>query len=86
MFHTVDGSEIRRSPVEVGRFSCYLRRVFIHCRVVALGFGISSINMCVIHPGGECNPGWMRVDPKDTHHIHINTVQVDRMNHPKEQL
>ena len=36
---TVDGSEIRRSPVEVGSFSCYLQG-FIHPRWCR----ISSIN------------------------------------------
>ena len=39
-FTTVDGSEIRRLPVEVGSFSHYLQ-FFIHPRWL---FGISSIN------------------------------------------
>ena len=42
MSHTVDGSEIRRSPVEVGSLSHYLRRVLYIQTVV--GNGISAIN------------------------------------------
>ena len=38
--NTVDGSEIRRAPVEVGSLSHYLQG-FIHPRWL---FGISSIN------------------------------------------
>ena len=40
VLHTVDGSEIRRSPVEVGSLSHFLQGV-IHPRWL---FGISSIN------------------------------------------
>ena len=45
--HTVDGSEIRRSPVEVGSLSHYLRG-FIHVRWVFAGFLPSTVGT----PGG----------------------------------
>ena len=46
---TVDGPEIRRSPVEVGSLSHYLQVFFIHrteCRISSINRGcrISSIN------------------------------------------
>ena len=36
--HAVDGSEILRSPVEVGRLSHYLRRVLAPSQVVVWDF------------------------------------------------
>ena len=42
MSHTVDGSEIRRSPVEVGSLSHYLRS-FIHPNGGCLGFQPSTV-------------------------------------------
>ena len=40
---TVDGSEIRRSPVEVGSSSHYLRRVLAPSQVVFTGFQPSTV-------------------------------------------
>ena len=44
LVNTVDGSEIRRLPVEVGRLSHYLRRVLAPSQVLA-GFQPSTVGV-----------------------------------------
>ena len=65
--YPVDGSEIRRSPVEVGSLSQYLQG-FIHPRWC----GNSSINSILLF-------FWMRYLPKSSHleTLRLNQGQLD---------
>ncbi len=48
--HTVDGSEIRRSPVEVGSFSHYLQGF---CTISGGCLGLLPSTVCLLNPPGK---------------------------------